>query len=166
MYCQYLIISQSLTNGSYNINIKERRATIWTPSSAVTTVTTVAKVGKAIAALLSLSHDQIQGYLNRCVYISSFRLSQLDILRSVQLATQTQTSDWEVAYEDVGNAVQDGQDIASHGSVDGLIKVIYAMQFLPEAGGDYEAEHGTANEELELEREDLNDITRLAVASV
>lgn len=141
-----------------------KKATIWTPGTTVATVTSVAKVGKAIAALLSLTHDELQRYINRCVYVSSFQVSQLDILRSVQRATNTQNADWRISYEDVGETVQEGQDSAARGSMEGLIKVIYAMQFLSGAGGDYEAEHGTANDDLGLEKEDLDAVTRSVIA--
>ncbi|KAK4494659.1 hypothetical protein PRZ48_014015 [Zasmidium cellare] len=150
----------SLLAGSYNIDVKNKRATIWTPSTAVANVTTVAKVGKAIAALLSLDEDQLKQYGNRCVYVSSFKVSQLDILKSVQRVTGTQTTDWQVTYEDVNEAVRDGQEMAKQRTVEGLIKVIYAMQFLSGAGGDYEATHGMANKELGLDDEDLDVVTR------
>ncbi|KAF2162451.1 hypothetical protein M409DRAFT_69061 [Zasmidium cellare ATCC 36951] len=154
----------SLLAGSYNIDVGKRRATIWTPSTAAANFTTVAKVGKAIAALLSLEEDQLKQYVNRCVYISSFKVSQLDILKSVQHATQTQPTDWQITHENVDEAVRDGQESAKQGKVEGLIKVIYAMQFLSGAGGDYEAMHGTSDVELGLEREDLDMVTRDAVA--
>nr|POE71805.1 hypothetical protein CFP56_11681 [Quercus suber] len=156
----------SLLTGSYGIDIRNRKAVIWTPTTAKANVTTLAKVGKAIAALLGLGEEQLKQYANACVYISSFRLSQSDIFRSVQRATGTQTADWNITYNNVHKAIQEGQNTASKGDVKGFIKVIYAMQFLPGAGGDYEITNGVLNETLKLEDEDLDTVTKTVIPQI
>nr|POF21842.1 hypothetical protein CFP56_72626 [Quercus suber] len=126
-------------------------------------VDVITRVGKAVAALLGLGEEQLKQYANACVYNSSFRLSQSVIFRSVQRATGTQAADWNITYNDVHEAIQDGQNTASKGDVKGFIKVIYAMQFLPGAGGDYEITNGVLNETLKLEDEDLDTVTETII---
>ena len=129
-------------------------------------MTTLATVGKSVAALLSLPPREFENFTNQCVYVSSFRVSQLDILHSVQRATGTQDCDWKISYENATDALQDAQESASKGNVDGFMKTIYIMQFLPNGAGDYEAIHGTSNEALGLGHEDFDAATHAIAAKL
>lgn len=107
---------------------------------------------------LTLSH-----FANKEVYISSFRLSQRDMLESVQRVTQTTSADWTIRHESVEQRWKESYAAARQGDVGGMIRTLYSRNFFPGGGGEYESRVQLANELLHLPVEDLDTATTEAV---
>ncbi|KAJ7749852.1 putative isoflavone reductase family protein [Mycena maculata] len=126
----------------------------------------------AVAHLLSLkvlpddANDKsatLSQFRNKPAYISSFLLSQKDMLESVLRVTGTKESDWKIEHE--AHEVRFAAGVAQFKGGDrrGFVKLLYTRGFYPDGCGNYEARHGLHNEILRLPKEDLDEFTRIAV---
>ena len=57
---------------------------------------TLPQVGRAIAKLLELPIAELGKYKDKFVYVQSFSVNQLDMLHSVQKATDTTEKNWRI----------------------------------------------------------------------
>jgi hypothetical protein len=123
------------------------------------------KCGEAVASLLSLpihsssSQPSLSTYKNQPVYISSFLISQRDILDSLHRVLGTTDSDWKITYEPVEKRLKEGQEEFQQGNFLGFAKALYASVFASDKA-DYEA---VDNGRLGLTRERLDEATGRAV---
>ena len=83
----------SLKGGMWGIDIPNKKASLYAGAEGKFNTTTLKQVGRGVAALLSLPDAQLEGYKNSPVYLSSFCVSQRDILDAVIRATGTKDSD-------------------------------------------------------------------------
>ncbi|KAI9675320.1 MAG: hypothetical protein M1817_001223 [Caeruleum heppii] len=162
----------SLKGGFYGIDIPARKARVCDGGTNAFAATTVAQVGRAIARLLSLpvqasspSSPSLSDYKNKFIYISSFSVSQNDMLAAVQRATGTTPSEWTVTDIPVDEFIQDGRDKFAKGDRMGMINVLYGATFKRGLGDQY---HGRelANEKLGLKEEDLDEVVQRVVKEV
>ncbi len=133
---------------------------------------TLPLVGRAVARLLAckVSSDDgaddegvcLAGYRNRFVRVSSFCVSQRDMLASVLRVTGTEMTEWEVGFEESGERYRRGAEEFGRGDFWGFAKLMYARVFWPDGSGEFEGK-GLLNGGLGLGGEDLDEWTRVAV---
>lgn len=141
---------------------------------------TMPMVGRAVAALLSLrvsrspdqDHDQdgkgggasLEDFENKAVYISSFTLSQKDMLQSILRVTGTKLEDWKITNTTAKQRWESGHEMLKDGNMAGFVRLSYARAFFPDDPEDFERSRGSIhNEVLGLEEEDLDEYTRIGM---
>lgn len=139
----------SLTGGAerYGFDFPSRTITFYDDGNTRINTSTLEQCGRAIAQVLSLKalpddvDDKTPNLLqfkNKPVYMSSFLVSQRDMFESVLGATTASATDWTIKYQDVRERYQEGRTEMQNGDVTGLDKPLYARDFYPNGGGDYE----------------------------
>jgi hypothetical protein len=153
---------------AYGIDTLNRTATLFDDGTAKISTSTWPQVGRAVAALLALpvnSDDSkepcLNDFKNQVVYISSFLVSQRDMLESVYRVTGTKESDWAISSEPARDRYADGLEAMKTGDRVGFAKMMYTRIFYDDKVGD--CEHKTINARLGLPKEDLDDATKRAV---
>jgi hypothetical protein len=96
-------------------------------------------------------------FANKLVYISSFCISQIDLLGSIQRVTSSPQSSWDVQFQDTEAKVAAGKEKLKHGDMLGYADLIYGHVFKDGAGGNYQARVGLSNQALSLPNEDLDE---------
>lgn len=129
--------------------------------------------GRAIANLLSLkelpdnetdSSPTLSQFRNGSIYISSFRLSQLDMFESVKRVTGTTDADWTITHESAKQRWKDGQAALKQGDWSAFTKMLYSRMFLPGSlDGDFETTRGLDNDLINLPVEDLDEATAVGI---
>lgn len=97
------------------------------------------------------------------MYVSSFTVSQKDMLESALRVTGTKMDDWKIIKESSSARYDAGSEAMKGGDRMGFIKLMYTRVFYPDGSGNFEQSKGTANELLELPREDLDEATKAAI---
>lgn len=143
-------------------------------------VSTMPMVGRAVAALLSLrispdNHDKnqadgksgtspsLEDFKNKAVYISSFTLSQRDMLESVLRVTDTKPEDWKITQTTAKERWKSGHELLKAGNMAGFVRLSYARAFFPDDPLNFEASRGLDNAVLGLSQEDLDEFTRIGI---
>ena len=144
-------------------------------------VSTAEQCGRAVAALLSLKElpeDEtdkesitVSRWRNKPLAISSFYVSQRDMLDAVHQVLGTTDEDWTMETEDVRERYEKGVADMKKGDPtrSGFSRALYARIFFPDAGrpeDGYASAEGADNEVLGLPKEDLVEATREAVELV
>lgn len=157
----------SLAGGHYGINIKNRTASFFDGGEQKTVTTAMPQVGRAVASLLSLpvsgTSPCLSDYKNKHVYISSFYISQREMLSSVQRVTGTEDGNWKISHRNAEQTVKEGFERMAKGDWMGFVDVLYGNNFVKESGNDYVITKGTANKALGLPEERLDEVTKEAV---
>tara|TARA_R110002003_G_scaffold3_30_gene207 strand:- start:16395 stop:16853 length:459 start_codon:yes stop_codon:yes gene_type:complete len=129
--------------------------------------------GKATAALLSLPIEKtaedklaLSDWANSALYVSSFLISQRDMLASLDRVLGTTEADWTIAYQPVEERYEEGLKELKEGDRTGFAKAMYAKVFYPNGRGDYETGWGLDNAKLGLDAESLDVATKRAVDMV
>jgi hypothetical protein len=134
-------------------------------------VSTWEQCGRAAAALLSLPElpaDEADGattlarWRDDVLYVSSFLVSQRDMLASLRRVTGTGEAEWTVKREGAAERWREGQEAMRKGDRKGFVRQMYSRVFYP-GDGDFGARRGLANEVLGLPVEDLDEATAEAV---
>lgn len=120
-------------------------------------MTTLPTIGRAVVSLLQLSPKQRNMFTNKLVYISSFCISQFDLLGSIQRVTSFPHSSWDIQFQDTETKVAAGKEKLKHGDVSGYADLIYGHVFKEGAGGNHQARVGLSNQALSLPNEDLDE---------
>jgi hypothetical protein len=152
----------------YGFDFKNRAVTLYDDGNTNINTSTWQQCGRAVASLLSLPFESTSGpslsqFKNKPVYISSFNVSQRDMLASVLRVTSTKESDWTITYEPSAKRFKDGQEQFAKGDRIGFGKLLYARVFYPDESGDFEKRHGLQNELLGLPKEDIDESTKVAI---
>ena len=85
--------------GGFGINIKDRTASFFGDGNSTFNTSTLANAGRGVAGVLALpvtsekGEPSLSDYKNGYLYVSSFNVSQRDLLKSVQRGTGTRGSD-------------------------------------------------------------------------
>lgn len=104
----------------------------------------------------------LSDYKNKTLFISSFALSQREMLASVQRVTQTTDAEWKITNVDARRRFEEARERVRIGDRSAFGRMLYARYFIDEEGL-FEKTHGLENERLGLEVEDLDEATRTAV---
>lgn len=158
---------------SFGFTIPDRKATFFDDGRRVLTASTWDQCGRAFAALLSLPETSSDGspsladFKGKTAAISSFRVSQRDMLDSLHRVMGTTDADWEITYETTANRIRDGYEAVQRGDLEGRGKLLYGFLFDPSTEiSDYGATGELANGILGLPKEDLDAATKRAVDMV
>ncbi|KAK5655593.1 hypothetical protein OQA88_5524 [Cercophora sp. LCS_1] len=133
--------------------------------------TTWAQVGRAVAALLSLDvegegGETLSAFVNRPVRISSFWISQREMLESVRRVTGEA---WAVEHEGARERYEKAVARLRGGDRGAFGRAMYSRIFCEDAGREgmfYASLEGCDNERLGLPVEDLDEATARAVEIV
>jgi hypothetical protein len=170
--------SLALPEQWYGFTIAERKVTMYDDGMTRINTSTWLQCGRAFAAALALPISRtgadedapavLEDWKDGPLYISSFLVSQRDMLDSLHRVLGTSDADWEIRYESTKQRVEDGKAEMQRGDMKGFAKAMYARTFFPGKGmgAEFEGEKGTANERLELPTEELDEATRRAVEMV
>ncbi|KLO92208.1 oxidoreductase CipA-like [Fusarium fujikuroi] len=149
-------------------DIDNRKATLFDDGEAKINTSTLAQFGRAAAAIASLKEipdneaDEslsVAQFRNRPVYLSSFYVSQKDILKSIQRVTSTTDADWGVKYESSSGRIENGKALGRSGNIMGLVQAYYSFIFSPE-GQKLKTQDRLHNELLGLPEEDLDAVVK------
>lgn len=161
--------SLSALNGElYGIDVKNRKVTFFDDGTQRLNTSTWQQVGRAVAALLSLPIDQkdapttIAMYRNCMVYISSFAVSQKEMLESAKRVTGTSDADWTFKYEPAKQRYENACEALKKGERTAFGRKLYTRYFYGDAGL-FEKLHSLDNEKLGLTEENLDDATQAAL---
>jgi hypothetical protein len=150
--------------------IRERSVTMYDDGAKKVSMSTWDACGRAVAGLLSLPVEAggaasgvgLEKWRNDGVYVSSFLVSQRDVLESLHRVLGTTDEDWTIRYEPVAKRMEDGRKEFAEGKMLGFAKALYAGVFASKES-DYETGQELDNEKLGLEKEDLDEATKRAV---
>ena len=164
--------SLSASPACYGFDLKNRSVTFFDDGNTRINTTTLPQCGRAVANLLSLKifpddEDDESAYLsqfkNRFVYVSSFKLSQRDMLDSVMRVTDTKVGDWKISHEASVDRHKAGWEEFKNGNFLGFPKLMYTRVFYQDGSGDFEASRGLHNDVLGLPKDDLDEYTKIAL---
>lgn len=156
---------------AYGIDFANRTAVLYDDGETLISTSTWPQVGRGVAKLLSFKiHSDgeedhspcLDHFKNGPLYISSFTVSQKDMLESALRVTKTSLEDWRVTKEPSKDRYAAGMEEMKKGDRRGFGKLLYARVFYPNGGGNLEA-RGLQNDVLGLPKEDLDEYTKLAI---
>lgn len=155
--------SLGITPNAYGFDIAARKVTLYDEGKKKINTSTFALCGDAVAAVLE---GDLEEWKDKAVHVSSFLVSQRDMLDSLHRVLGTSDADWEISYQPVVERYEEGLAEMQKGERSGFAKAMYARVFFPESNGDFETGHGTDNGKLGLKKEDLDEATRRTVKMV
>ncbi|EED12800.1 oxidoreductase CipA-like, putative [Talaromyces stipitatus ATCC 10500] len=157
----------------YGFDFKNRSVVVFDGGNTAINTSTWPQCGRAIASLMSLKvlpedeNDRsvtLLQFHNRPVYISSFRLTQWDMFKSIKRVTGTKDADWTITHESSAERYASAKDSILQGDHHAFVKFLYSRTFYPNGGGDFESTHGLHNGVLGLPGEDLDAYTSVAIS--
>ena len=160
------------SSSTYGFDFENRTVTFFDDGNTHINTTTWSQTGRAVAKLLSLkvlpddANDKsacLHAFRNQCVYVSSFNITQKEILDSVMRVTDTTFKEWKVTYEPVTERYKAGMEEFRSGNMLGFAKMLYARSFYPDQGANYEATKGLHNDTLGPPKDDLDEYTKIAI---
>ncbi len=165
MVCGYWY-EWSLATGEqwFGFDFKNKKVTFYDDGKTRIDVSTWLQCGRALAALLSLpvrkegNQIALDDFKNKPMYISSFKVSQRDMLDSIHRVTGDTDTDWKILYKNTDQRFKDGQEEMKNGDFKGFAKSMYARSFM-NGDGEFESKRGLDNEKLGLPKEDLDEAT-------
>jgi hypothetical protein len=141
----------------YGFDIANRKVTFYGDGLKKINTSTWDLCGEAVAKVLA---GDVEEWADKAVYISSFLVSQRDMLDSLHRVLGTKDEDWEIRYQDVEERYAEGRKELQEGNRMGFAKAMYAKSFYPNGRGDYETGWGIDNEKLGLKTESLDEATK------
>ena len=157
---------------TYGFDFKNSTVTFFDDGNTHINTSTFKQCGRSVAKLLALkilpddANDRspyLAHYRNRFIYISSFNVSQRDILNSVMRVTGTTLNDWKIEHEPSTSRYKAGVEAFQKGDFLGFARLMYSRVFYQDGSGDFEASKGLQNDVLGLPKEDLDEHTKIAV---
>ena len=166
----------SLSQGEswYGFDFKAKSVTFFDDGNTRINTTTWDQCCRAMTGLLSLKElpeDKndtsvtLSTWRNQPLYISSFLLSQRNILDSVHHVLGTTDASWTIKQEASRARYERGLELSKQTPI-GLAVCLYARTFFPNGDGNYEAKYGLANKALGLPDESVDETTRRAIETV
>lgn len=164
----------SLSGGveMYGFDFKNRIVTFVDDGKTRINTSTWPQCGRGIAALLGLKvlpddendrSPHLSQFRNRFVYMSSFLVSQEDMLDSVIRVTGTSLQDWKVNHQPHKERYESGLAEMKKGNQLGFARLMYTRAFYPDGSGDFETSKGLHNDILGLPKEDIDEYTKIAL---
>lgn len=155
----------SLGQGFWGIDIKARTATLWDGGNTKVNTTTLQRTADGTAALLSLPEEDLAKYKNKPFYLSSFFITQREMLESVQRATGTTDADWTLETKDYADVARESDEQLKQGNFSALVTKFYSANLHQGYGGDYNHKVEDAGR-LGLANEELDEVVKQVVAKV
>ena len=153
----------------YGFDLVNRAVTLYDEGETKICTSTWPQVGNTVASLLSLPVHAEKGeaclemFKDNYVYVSSFTVSQKDMLDSVLRVTKTKITDWKVEKEPSQERYKNGKEEMAKGDMRGFPKQMYARVFYPDDSGNTAKTKGLQNELLGLPKENLDEFTGKAI---
>ncbi|KAK4496715.1 hypothetical protein PRZ48_012698 [Zasmidium cellare] len=153
----------------FGIDCIGRKATLFDEGNTKINTSTLAQVGRSVAALLSLTIRSEDGpcleqFRDRHVYTSSFCVSQNEMLESILCVTGTERTQWAIENRPVQQYYNEGVEARKKGTVREVGRQVYSRVFFDDDAGNFEKRMGLSNDILGLPTEDIDEATRLAIA--
>ena len=164
--------SLSAGPAAYGFDLKNRAVTLFDDGNTHINTSTWPQCGRGMANLLALKvlPDDVQDkspclshFKNKFVYISSFNVSQKDMLDSILRVTNTSVDEWKISHEPSSERYKAGVDALKQGDHIGFVKMMYSRVFYPDGSGNYESKNGVQNDILGLPKEDFDEYTKIAL---
>ncbi|KAK9449152.1 uncharacterized protein V1518DRAFT_284120 [Limtongia smithiae] len=163
----------SLAMGAgYGFDLAGRKVTMYDDGETKICTSTLPQVGRAVANILSLkvapdgpddTTPCLEMLRNKFVYVSSFTVSQRDILASAMRVSGTSLADWDITYEPSTTRYARSVAEIQSGSRAGFVKQLYTRVFFQDGKGNVEKTKGLHNKILGLPTdEDIDVFTKIA----
>ncbi|KAH9203386.1 hypothetical protein DL95DRAFT_504036 [Leptodontidium sp. 2 PMI_412] len=156
--------SLATTEAMFGFDLKNHKVTMFDDGKKAIPVSTWDQCGRAVAILLSLKklpEDEsdksatLSRFHEKPVFISSFNVSQRDILDSVNRVTGVSDADWEIKYQPAKARYEEGGKDLSEGNMLGFYKMMFSRVFYASGEADFEPD----NKILGLSEEKLDEAT-------
>jgi uncharacterized protein YbjT (DUF2867 family) len=147
----------------FGFDIAGRKVTFYDDGNTKINTSTWGLCGDAVAAILE---GDVEGWADRAVHVSSFLVSQRDMLDSLHRVLGTRDGDWEIGFQGTQERYEEGMREVQEGNRLGFAKAMYAKTFYKDGRGDFETELGLDNGKLGLKGEALDEATRRTVKLV
>ena len=166
--------SLSFSPVSYGFDFKNKTVTFCNDGNTRMNTSTWDVCGRAVAKLMQLpitndNGPSISDYKNGLVYISSFAVSQRDMLDSVHRVSGSTDKDWTIKKQDAkerwGEGMEEMKTPEKYGRL-GFAKTLYSRLWYPDEPALFEKRAKLANEMLGLPKEDLDECTKKAIKLV
>ncbi|KAF2647433.1 NAD(P)-binding protein [Lophiostoma macrostomum CBS 122681] len=171
MVCQHWYeYSLTVADWAYGFDYKAKKVTFYDDGEYPIVTTTWQQCGRAAAALVSLPvlpEDDTDNSLtlsrwrNRPLYVSSFKVSQRDMLNGVNRVMGTTDNDWSIEYEPSKDRYERGKKALAMGDRTGFGTAMYARGHFP--NGDTDVGDKLDNDRLGLPKENFDEATERAV---
>lgn len=164
--------SLSMGLPAFGIDIKNRTATFFDDGTQQINTSTWPQVGRGVANLLALKvlpddendkSPHLSQFKNDFVFISSFKISQQDMLDSIIRVTGTTREDWKITNEPVKERFEAARAKLQTGDRTAFGIVLYSRTFFPDGAGLHPRNDGAV---LSLPQEDLDERSAVAVKMV
>lgn len=106
----------------YGIDIASRKAVFFDDGNTKMNTSTWVQCGKAIATLISLPEEELRKYKDRSLYVSSFGVTQREMLDSVHRVLGTKDEDWEISFETSKEKYRKGMEDMQKGDQTGFAR--------------------------------------------
>ncbi|KAF2858092.1 NAD(P)-binding protein [Piedraia hortae CBS 480.64] len=155
---------------AFGFDFDKKAVTMFDDGETKINTSTWPQVGRAVAKLLSLPIQAdgdpkacLDHYKNKQVYVSSFNISQKDMLAAAMRVTNTKKEDWKVSYESSKERYENGVNAMKEGDNMGFVRMMYTRVFYKDDSGNFEKTKGTINSVLGLPQENLDEATAEAI---
>ena len=164
--------SLSLSPDCFGFDLKNNAVTLFDDGETKINVSTWPLCGRAVAGMLSLKllpenesdrSPTLNQFKNKAVHVSSFLISQKDMLASILRVTGGQESDWTITREGTKARFDRSQQEMEEGKRASYVTAMYSRVFYPDGFGNYERGGELANKALGLAEEDLDKATEVAL---
>ena len=119
------------------VNFKERKATLWDGGNNKLNMSTLSRAGAATAELVAQPDSELSRYRNRCFYVSSFHVTEREILASVMHATSTHEGDWTIAEKPTDAAIEEANAMTGVDAHTSMLVKFFPLHYKSGWGGDY-----------------------------
>ncbi|KAL2678365.1 hypothetical protein Neosp_009111 [[Neocosmospora] mangrovei] len=153
---------------TFGFSMDNRTVTFYDDGKKRVNTSTWEQCGRSVAALLELKRlpdDQgdnsvtISRFQDRPLFVSSFTVSQRDVLESVKRVTVTTDDEWKVTYQPATERYEEGMEELGQGNQMGFYKAMFARVFYANGDADFEPD----NKLLGLPEENIDEATRKAI---
>jgi hypothetical protein len=138
--------------GFFGFDLASKTVTLIDGGTSVFTTTTLSTIGKALVAILEHRGET----KNQYIFVSSFNVSQKDILDVVE---KVDGQKWTVKHVTSEEVINNGKRRLAAGDFAGIIDLTRGGAFGKQALGD-ESSHGFWNDKLGLPKEDIEQTIR------
>ncbi|TVY47466.1 hypothetical protein LOCC1_G002218 [Lachnellula occidentalis] len=167
--------SLALGPATFGFDFKDKKVTFFDDGKTAVNVSTWRNCGRALAGLLSLKEipedaddksPTVSQWKDKPLYVSSFRVSQRDMLDSVNRVKGTTDKDWEIVSEPSIQRYKEGIEDMNKGDHTGFRRAMYTRVFFQNGDGDFETSRGVQNSLIGLPDDSLDESTKRALEMV
>ncbi|KAI9163104.1 Phenylcoumaran benzylic ether reductase IRL1 [Paramyrothecium foliicola] len=150
-----------LVNGQLGLNLTERKATLVNGGNTKFNVSSFDRVAAAVTGLLSLPDADLADYRNKPFYVTSFHITQRELLESVMRVTRTTEKDWTITHTDTESIRKEHYEAFKQGSHAAFYHIFLELHVREGHGGDFN--HKVNLDQFDLGKEDLDSVVEIAV---